>query len=200
MGLGYFFVAFAMLTGTPINGALLGHGSELHWPSPIVFSSVSHPPPTSPLTTTLTASPPGRHDRRCGLHLYRPTFSRQGQADAVDVDGPGYPGPGFPLPCSLSSTLMLTQQTLAQSCIVDLMTVDTPLTHIDLYLESALLYRCIISTIPVGRCSSNGVLQFHTRILETPLSEYGAAWVADGRKSPTRSCDPSTLPINLLAC
>ena len=41
MGLGYFFIAFAMLTGTPINGALLGHGSDLHWPSPIVFSSVS---------------------------------------------------------------------------------------------------------------------------------------------------------------
>ncbi|EPT04639.1 hypothetical protein FOMPIDRAFT_1021830 [Fomitopsis schrenkii] len=40
MGLGYCFIAFAMLTGTPIDGALLGHGSDLHWPSPIVFSAV----------------------------------------------------------------------------------------------------------------------------------------------------------------
>ncbi|KZT71789.1 MFS general substrate transporter [Daedalea quercina L-15889] len=40
MGLGYFFVSFAMLTGTPIDGALLGQGSVLYWPKPIVFSGV----------------------------------------------------------------------------------------------------------------------------------------------------------------
>lgn len=40
MGLGYFVVSFAMLTGTPIDGALLGNGTVLNWPKPIVFSAV----------------------------------------------------------------------------------------------------------------------------------------------------------------
>ncbi|KAH9913285.1 major facilitator superfamily domain-containing protein [Fomitopsis serialis] len=40
MGLGYCIVSFAMLTGTPIDGALLGQGSVLQWPKPIVFSAV----------------------------------------------------------------------------------------------------------------------------------------------------------------
>ncbi|TFY65284.1 hypothetical protein EVJ58_g2061 [Rhodofomes roseus] len=40
MGLGYCFTSLAMLTGSPIDGALLGHGTILHWPKPIVFSAV----------------------------------------------------------------------------------------------------------------------------------------------------------------
>lgn len=40
IGLGYFATSFAMLTGTPIDGALLGHALVLHWTKPIVFSAV----------------------------------------------------------------------------------------------------------------------------------------------------------------
>ncbi|KAH9921464.1 major facilitator superfamily domain-containing protein [Fomitopsis serialis] len=40
IGLGYFATSFAMLTGTPIDGALLGHGLILNWSKPIVFSGV----------------------------------------------------------------------------------------------------------------------------------------------------------------
>ncbi|KZT67592.1 MFS general substrate transporter [Daedalea quercina L-15889] len=40
IGLGYFATSFAMLTGTPIDGALVGHGTVLHWSKPIVFSAV----------------------------------------------------------------------------------------------------------------------------------------------------------------
>ncbi|KAH9935752.1 uncharacterized protein B0H18DRAFT_977124 [Fomitopsis serialis] len=41
MGLGYCIVSFAMLTGTPIDGALLGQGSVCSGPSrPVVFSAV----------------------------------------------------------------------------------------------------------------------------------------------------------------
>lgn len=95
MGLGYCFIAFAMLTGTPIDGALLGHGSDLHWPSPIVFSAVS-------LARRCTSgraanSALGRDDCRLRLHLYRPAFSRKSQTDTVDVDGLGSASLGFPL-------------------------------------------------------------------------------------------------------
>jgi len=39
MGLSYFLTSFALLTGTPISGALLG--TDVHWFRPIVFSGVT---------------------------------------------------------------------------------------------------------------------------------------------------------------
>lgn len=56
MGLGYFFTSFALLTGTPIVGALLDPDDD--WTKPILWSGVC--PPLSQMLTHYSLITPHR--------------------------------------------------------------------------------------------------------------------------------------------
>lgn len=82
IGFGYAFSSFAMLTGTPIDGALLG--PDNHWHKPIIFSGVSNRTACHMFWEVLNFSP-GRSSVWIGNHGAGKAHSRQTKRDPAHM-------------------------------------------------------------------------------------------------------------------